>query len=257
MATYSPEADGAHGAFRAGLVLSLLSAVLATVWLAARGAPAWLVLAVPLLAASPTPGLHAVRQAQLHQPLELRLGTLEVWRPYFDLTMTGEARASATGGELVLRAPAGSVGHVTLRPLPPPPAYRLDLPRGLTAPGASPGREEIELSAAITRDNVYFGLLETDALRVQLTSWGVMVTASGGARAAETAGVTAPAENGSIHSWSVRRDGVRVTLMRDREVLWTGTDRGRFGLIRLGQGTTDREHGGTLRLRSFRYSASL
>ena len=251
LVTYSPAIDGPYNEHRASVFLALLAAAVAAVlqlWRRVSGVAVFLAI---LLALIPAPLLHAVRSANAQATLERRLTGAASHTAVFDFTAQGDARLSVAGEEVVLRAPAGTLGFLTVRA--PAASQRIDLPRALARAGETPVREEVTFGAAITRDNVYFVLVETERLLAELTPWGVALTLRGDRGTPATASLSNVVANGAFHTWGLSRTAGRMSLTRDGEEIWSGADSGAFGFVRLGETRTDQEHGGTLRLRDFSY----
>lgn len=255
--TYRPEVDGPNPSFRWSLLLALVAAALAACWQIQRAKASWRATALVALVVLPSPLLHAIRSVQAGAVVETRLESPESFRSILEPTLRGEATVAARPDQLTLRAPAGSLGYVTLRAAETP-WYRIDLPRAHFWPDAVPAVEHLSVDVAVSRDNAYFVLLETRHLMVQLTSWGMLVTAAGPASQPQGQSVSFSAAEGASHAWQVRRAGGRLAITRDGGEVWSGRDAGPFGFVRLGESRTDHEHGGVMHLRrlSYRRAAS-
>ena len=248
-ATFRPAIHGAPGAFALSWVLLLAGAVLGAGWALARRAPAW--VAGLLVVGVVLPGflVHARRWQERQTPTQVDFATPRALRQAVEPTLRGQSTLQLEPDGLSLRAPAGSVGYVEVRPLA---ADRVPwyLPRVLLAePGIGTGTgEEFGWRSSATLDGRYFVLLETDRLLVQLTPGGLQIDAAG--RPAQTvnraSGWAAPRD------WTLRRAGGRTTLLLGDEVVSTDADVGPFRYVRLGETRSDGDHGGTLRLYGLR-----
>jgi|GEM_PF-6415993 len=251
--TYSRAIDGPYEELRASVLFAAAALAIALLWGIIRKIPTLALAILAAISVSPTVLVHAARAANRGASVVVRLDGASSYGATFDVALQGASRLELDDGQLVLKAPSGSTGFLTVR-RPVVPMHRINLPRVLTLPDAISAREEVTLTAAVSRENAYFILIETERVLVQLTSWGVHLTAPDGRGTPTGTSRSAPMQNGESYSWQLSRAPGRATLMRDGVELWSGPDPGQLGTIRLGETRTDIEHGGTLRIRAFAYS---
>jgi hypothetical protein len=249
LATFRPAVHGPLLASAVSWLLVAAGAILAAGWGLSRRAPAWVVASLVLAVVLPGFLIHARRWQERLRPLQVDYATPRAVRDAVEPTLRGESSLRLEPDGLVLRAPAGSVGYVEVRPLTGE-AVPWDLSRALLAPPA-PERgtgEELAWRSSAALDGRFFVLLETDRLLVQATPTGVQVDASG--RPPQTVG--RPSGWSAPQEWALRRAGGRTTLLLGGEVVSAETDTGPFRYLRLGETRSDADHGGTLRLHSLR-----
>lgn len=263
VATYRPWSDGPLGSYALGIVLALLAATAAGAWLTCRGAaPVLLTLAV-LGALLPVAAVHAVRLINRSQPWVVSLESPFAHRSWLDAVLGGDASTEARPEGLVLRVASGATGYWRIRGAGEQTAGQRVwwMPAGLWTEVAE---EEVAGVSKLALDNEYFVLLDTEAVTIQLTRWGALVAPRGDDGAQRVSvGVSVPTQGWL--EWSLHLEGGRLSfsageasfdVTRPKAVrqLWSGETKRRLGQIRLGETRTDREHGGTLELRSLRYS---
>jgi hypothetical protein len=249
VATFRPAVHGAPATFAVSWLLALAGAILAAGWALARRTPAWVAGLLVLGVVLPGFVVHARRWQERQAPLRLDSGTPQALRQAVEPTLRGQSTLQLEPDGLSLRAPAGSIGYVEVRPLTAD-TVPWDLPRALLAlPGPATGTgEEYAWRTSVALDGRFFILLETDRLLVQLTPTGLQLDASGRPAQARSrpAGWAAPQE------WVLRRAGGRTTQLVGGEVVGTEADTGPFRYVRLGETRSDGDHGGTLRLHALR-----
>lgn len=256
--TYQEAVDGPWGPYVTGVVCAALGAALAAGWCLAgrRRCGAWVAPLLAVLVVLPGAALHARRLQWRGTAVQVSLGSPLEFRKALDPTLKGAATLRPGADAVMLRAPAGSVGYLEVRPLSPQ-SLPWDVPRALLAPPGPRVGEEVAWRASVERDAEYFVLVETDRLLVQLTSWGLVVAMTTGDGPVEGRDVARQVPNGSLQEWTLRRAGGRAALLHGGEEIWTAAHPDPFRYVRLGETRTDREHGGTLRLHSLRLARFL
>jgi len=254
--TYRRTVDGPFDSYLAATGLSMASAVVAFAWVRRVFRGPVLAGAVALLACLPAPAIHAVRLMNRDAPVVAALPSMRAYRMLLEPTLRGDAALVASPNELVLSAPAGSTGFLTLgsRTLA---AGRSDLPRALVAGGVAPVVEELTFTASVERDGVYFALLEVGRLVVQITSWGLLAMLPRQDGQLQSNDVSLESVSGAWHTWVVRAKDGRLSLSRDGREVFSTAHAGELRPISIGATRTDREHGGRMRLRSFEYRRTL
>jgi hypothetical protein len=269
LATYRPWIDGPWPAFGAAMGIALLAGLLvACCWTAAvrarAPAIAWLGLPLAVLVTAPAPAIHAARLLTRGTVVGGTLGAPVEYGRVAVPVLQGESSFSVVGDALSLRVPAGSTGFLALR-WEPDAVSAWSLPRALIEPAApqvpapvpAPGqarvREEIAWRASVERDGAYFVLLEAGRISVQVTEFGLLVTAPDVRGDPKGDGIAVPQLNGRTVDWIMRRGEGRVRLLADGREVWTGPDAGALTPARLGETRTDRDHGGTLRVTGLRF----
>ena len=256
--TYREPVDGDYVPFVVSAVLGITGTLLVVVWCLARRIPAWLALLLALPLLLPAPVVHGVRLWHQGTVFQVQLGSGLVLGGLIEPALRGEAmlRLGEQPDELLLRVPSESIGYLEMR-------YASGgltdwyLRRALLTAQEGHVGEEIQWEAHVTLDRTYFVLVDTGELLVQLTGWGALVTVAGADGKPEAHGVPLPFKTQAWHQWSLRRTAGHLLLRMDQQGVWTMADPGPFQFVRLGETRTDREHGGTLRLRYLQFTRFL
>jgi hypothetical protein len=241
------------------MVAAAVAGLLVTVcWTKAIRAPAlaWLGIPLAVLVTAPAPAVHALRLLARTTVVGGALGAPVAYGRVVAPMLQGGSSFTIAGDDLVVRAPAGSTGFLELR-WEPEGGNAWRLPRALIESGAPQLQEEIAWRASVERDGPYFVLVEAGRVSVQVTEFGLLVTAPDANGQPKGDGIALAVPNGRAVDWVLRRGEGRMRLLADGREIWTGPDSGGLTPARLGETRTDRDHGGTLRLTALRFDRRL
>lgn len=164
----------------------------------------------------------------------------------------GAVEATASGVEIV--SPPNGVAYLDFRLPDPldPWAPQMWLPRVLLSERYG---ERLEWESRVALEQVYFVLVQTRQVQVQVASFGlhIMYPAADG-RITEHHVERPELGRGGAHRYRLERRGGVARLSVDETVGWTAPDSGKLGLIRFGESRPDSLHGGRLTLGTVRYT---
>jgi hypothetical protein len=253
LATYREWVDGPLLSFCVALGAGVLAAGLVVWWSAASLAGRlWLALPLALAVILPAPAVHATRLSERRAEVGGTLGTLVEYGRVLVPVLNGEGSFSIADDSLDLRAPSGSTAFVEVR-WPADPGLDWRLPRALVTPDHDRRREEIVWRASVDLDQRYLVLAEAGAVTIQVTDWGVLVTAPDASGDVKGESVPLAVAGAGPVEWALFRDEGRIRLLAGGRQVWSGPDSGALSPTRIGETRTDAEHGGRLRLFGLRF----
>jgi hypothetical protein len=253
LATYREWVDGPLLSFCLALAAGVAAGGLVVWWCAAPLAGRlWLALPLALAVVLPAPAVHATRLSERRAEVGGSLGALVEYGRVLVPVLNGEGSFSIGEDALELRAPSGSTAFVDVR-WPADPGQDWRLPRALVTPAHARRREEIVWRASVDLDQRYLVLAEAGEVSIQVTDWGVLVTAPDASGDVKGESVPLSVAGAGPVEWALFRDGGRIRLLAGGRQVWSGVDTGSLAPTRIGETRSDAEHGGRLRLFGLRF----
>ena len=261
--TWSAVADGAHGRYLKTTLFGGMAACL--VWFLIRLQTTSLsrlplVCAVLVLFSG-----DAIHYARLANPiargapvlqLTSSLATEAAARRDFDFETDGPGRVSFENGAVRLESPPNGTAYMIGR-LASYPDVRANwwLPVGLAERGRA---ERIAFRATVNRTGGFYVVTEVRQLLVQVVSYGLHVTYPDENRQQKGTEIQHPVgTDGQPHDWLLTRDSQQISLSLDGKQVWSARSAEELNQVKLGETKKDPQHGGSMRVESVSYTATL